>query len=161
MFKSILTKFFGKSIEPSKDQIPNQIVNCIGKQLNEKEQKVFDVICKFYRKKESILNCMKFYYDINTRPVEKIVGKFKFKFCSTIEAGIYDATDPKLYEKILTIKEEDDKIIVMYQSGIWDDKFIETMLKDFEKRIDQIKMERLIKQERIQKMFADSLDKTE
>lgn len=157
MFKSILTKFFGKSIEPSKDQIPNQIVNCIGKQLNEKEQKVFDAFCKFYMKKESILNRMKYYYVYYTRPVEKIVGKFKFKFCSTIEAGIYDATDPKLYEKILTIKEEDDKIIVMYESGIWDDEFIETMLKVFEERIDQIKTERLIKQERIQKMFSKDL----
>lgn len=85
-----------------------------------------------------------------------------------IEIGIYDATEPKLYENILRIYSFNNEIKVNYKSGVWDNEFLKTLddyiefqNQEAQKKIDeQIEKER-IKQERIQKMFADSLDKTE
>ena len=85
-----------------------------------------------------------------------------------IEIGIYDATEPKLYENILRIYSFNNEIKVNYKSGVWDNEFLKTLddyiefqNQEAQKKIDeQIEKER-IKQERIQKMFAEPLDKIE
>lgn len=156
MFKSILSKFCGKEIEHKfEEKAEPQIMNKNNKPLNEIEQLVFDAFCKFYRKKENILNSLQNYYMRFTRPTYRIVGNFKFNFSDTITVGIYDKTEPELYEKILFIENINNKIKIEYRSGIWDNTFIKTMENDFENRIREIKQSQLEKQERIRKMFSD------
>ena len=86
----------------------------------------------------------------------------------SIEIGIYDATEPKLYENILRIYSFNNEIKVNYKSGVWDNEFLKTLddyiefqNQEAQKKIDEQNEKERIKQERIQKMFADSLDKTE
>jgi hypothetical protein len=85
----------------------------------------------------------------------------------TIEVGIYDKTEPELYEKILSIYSLDGKeISIFYKSGIWDEDFLKTLddiLEEREterlKKLIEEKVLELAKQERIRKMFEKPLDK--
>jgi len=168
MFKSILSKFCGKEIEHKfEEKAEPQIINKNNKPLNEIEQLVFDAFCKFYRKKENILNSLQNYYMRFTRPTYRIVGNFKFNFSDTITVGIYDKTEPELYEKILSIYSLDGKdISIFYKSGIWDEDFLKTLdniLEEREterqKKLIEETVKELAKQERIRKMFEKPLDK--
>jgi len=85
-----------------------------------------------------------------------------------IEIGIYDATEPKLYENILRIYSFNNEIKVNYKSGVWDNEFLKTLddyiefqNQEAQKKIDEQNEKERIKQERIQKMFAEPLDKIE
>ena len=85
-----------------------------------------------------------------------------------IEIGIYDATEPKLYENILRIYSFNNDIKVNYKSGVWDNEFLKTLddyiefqNQEAQKKIDEQNEKERIKQERIQKMFAEPLDKIE
>lgn len=86
----------------------------------------------------------------------------------SIEIGIYDATEPKLYENILRIYSFNNEIKVNYKSGVWDNEFLKTLddyiefqNQEAQKKIDEQNEKERIKQERIQKMFAEPLDKIE
>lgn len=91
---------------------------------------------------------------------------FKQKFPGIMEVGIYDKTEPELYEKILSIYSLDGKeISIFYKSGIWDEDFLKTLddileekeTERLKKLIDE-KVAEQVKQERIRKMFEKPLD---
>jgi len=90
---------------------------------------------------------------------------FELTVSHKIEVGIYDKTEPELYEKILSIYSFENKIKVNYISGIWDEDFLKTLddiLEEREterlKKLIEEKVAEQVKQERIQKMFKKPLD---
>ena len=140
--------------------------------LTDFQQSILDKCCKIFNIdveyiREKLRDCFGQYYIYNNK-INFVHGKFKFSMYQAIEIGIYDATEPKLYENILRIYSFNNEIKVNYKSGVWDNEFLKTLddyiefqNQEAQKKIDeQIEKER-IKQERIQKMFAEPLDKTE
>lgn len=92
-----------------------------------------------------------------------IFGKFKFIKSGELEIGIYDATEPELYQQILSIYSFENKIKVNYISGIWDTEFLKTLddyiefkKQELQKKIDDDNEKERIKQERIRKMFSET-----
>lgn len=171
-----IRKLYNKYFKSNKltEQSPEQKVeeNIPETKLTDFQQLILDKCCKIFNVDERYIHRKlgdSFdRYTILNQNIYFVHGKFKFSMYQAIEIGIYDATEPELYENILRIYSFNNEIKVNYKSGVWDNKFLKTLdnyiefqNQEAQKKIDeQIEKER-IKQERIQKMFADSLDKTE
>lgn len=174
MFKSILSKFCGKEIEhkveeivpdPIQEKVPEKVYTEFEKTILYKITKIFKIDEEFIKK---YVQDGKFtQYWMLTNATRIISGNFNFCMWGNIEAGIYDKTEPELYEKILSIYSLDGKeISIFYKSGIWDEDFLKTLDDILEEReserlkklIDE-KAAKQVKQERIQKMFKKPLDK--
>lgn len=172
MFKAILSKFCGKEIEhkvedivpePIQEIIPEKVYTEFEKTILHKITKIFNIDEEYIKK--NLRDEWKIYIALNESK-SVISGNFKFDMWVNIEAGIYDKTEPELYEKILSIYSIDGKeISIFYKSGIWDENFLKTLDDILEERESE-RLKKLIyekaaeqvKQERIQKMFTKSLD---
>lgn len=170
--RKLYNKYFksNKPIEQSQEQKVEEKIE--ESKLTDFQQSILDKCCKIFKVNEEYIHrklgdCINSYYIYNNK-INFVHGKFKFSMYQAIEIGIYDATEPELYERILSIYSINNEIKVNYKSGVWDNKFLKTLdnyikfqNQEAQKKIDeQIEKER-IKQERIQKMFAEPLDKTE
>lgn len=168
-FDKIYNKFinkFKKTIpEPIEETIPEKVYTDFEKTILYKITKIFNIDEDYIKKN---LNDNKFkavWFGTEARKI--IFGNFKFCLWGNIEVGIYDKTEPELYEKILSIYSLDGKeISIFYKSGIWDEDFLKTLddiLEEREterlKKIIEEKVAELAKQERIRKMFEKPLDK--
>lgn len=164
-----IRKLYNKYFKSPEQKVEETILET---KLTDFQQSILDKCCKIFNVDERYIHrkledSYSYYTHGNSR-VDFVHGKFKFSMYQSIEIGIYDATEPELYEKILSIYSFNNEIKVVYKSGVWDTKFLKTLdnyiefqNQEAQKKIDeQIEKER-IKQERIQKMFAEPLDKIE
>lgn len=148
--------------EPIQETIPEKVYTEFEKTILHKITKIFNIdeeYIKKYLRDEYVFSCIGSFQ-------EYISGNFRMSLYKTIEAGIYDKTEPELYEKILSIYSIDGKeISIFYKSGIWDEDFLKTLDNILEEReterlkklIDE-KVAEQVKQERIRKMFEKPLD---
>lgn len=151
--------------EPIQETIPEKVYTEFEKTILYKITKIFKIDEEFIKK---YVQDGKFtQYWMLTNATRIISGNFNFCMYENIEVGIYDKTEPELYEKILSIYSIDGKeISIFYTSGIWDEDFLKTLddiLEEREserlKKIIEEKVAELAKQERIRKMFKKPLDK--
>ncbi len=151
--------------EPIQETISEKVYTEFEKTILYKITKIFNIDEEYIKKN---LNDNKFKVAWFRADARKIIfGNFKFCLWENIEVGIYDKTEPELYEKILSIYSIDGKdISIFYKSGIWDEDFLKTLdniLEEREterqKKLIEETVKELAKQERIRKMFEKPLDK--
>lgn len=170
--RKLYNKYF-KSNDPIEQSPGRKVEETIPEiKLTDFQQSILDKCCKIFKVNEKYIHRSLrdsfTWYSIENKSTNFVHGKFKFSMYQSIEIGIYDATEPELYENILRIYSFQNEIKVNYKSGVWDNKFLKTLdnyiefqNQEAQKKIDEQNEKERIKQERIQKMFADSLDKTE
>lgn len=151
--------------EPIQEPIPEKVYTEFEKTILYKITKIFNIDEEYIKKyiRDNIIS----HYWLSREPKTIISGNFKFNMWVNIEVGIYDKTEPELYEKILSIYSLDGKeISIFYKSGIWDEDFLKTLDNILEEReterlknLIEEKGAELAKQERIRKMFEKPLDK--
>jgi len=151
--------------EPIEEPIPEKVYTEFEKTILYKITKIFNIDEEYIKKylRDNIYSHYWLSRDLKTI----ISGNFKFNMWTNIEVGIYDKTEPELYENILSIYSFDGKeISIFYKSGIWDEDFLKTLddiLEEREterlKKIIEEKDAEQVKQERIRKMFEKPLDK--
>ena len=107
---------------------PNRFLN-IHSMYTEFEQNILEKMMKIWVIDEGFLKS--FFSGVVTKQRSKFLyGNYIFELTVShkIEAGIYDKTEPELYEKILSIYSLDGKeISIFYKSGIWDEDFLKTL----------------------------------
>jgi len=173
IFKNIVKEFvnhFKKTVpeiipEPIQEIIPEKVYTEFEKTILHKITKIFNIDEEYIKKSLNDNRFKQAWKRIDARII--ISGNFKFCMYENIEVGIYDKTEPELYENILSIYSVDGKeISIFYKSGIWDEDFLKTLDDILEEReterlkklIDE-KVAEQVKQERIRKMFTKPLDK--
>ena len=170
--RKLYNKYF-KSNDPIEQSQEQKVEETIPEtKLTDFQQSILNKCCKIFNIDENyIKNSLRdsfTWYFIGNINKNFVHGKFKFSIYQSIEIGIYDATEPELYERILSIYSSQNEIKVLYKSGVWDNEFLKTLdnyiefqNQEAQKKIDERNEKERIKQERIQKMFAEPLDKTE
>lgn len=151
--------------EPIQETISEKVYTEFEKNILDKITKIFNIDEDFIKNYVRDNRILRYWLSRESKTI--IFGNFKFNMWTNIEVGIYDKTEPELYEKILSIYSIDGKdISIFYKSGIWDEDFLKTLdniLEEREterqKKLIEETVKELAKQERIRKMFEKPLDK--